>query len=121
MFDFCEGDCVTELAWILDTKYAGIIRPKNQEPYEGELILLASRYGSQQNLDLRNIASIQSLSVPDLIRAAEPGEFKYYLVILPFRASLRPKGSVPISAYWLDTGTKFDLVQDAEQEFQKYV
>jgi len=98
-------------AWILESRNAGIIRPKNQEPYEGELILLASRWGLQDDLTPLKTIGFTELNSVAAARTLEPGSVRFFLVLLPKYP--RPVGPTPINGEHLNNSRSFDSLDDA--------
>ena len=100
--------------WILESRNAGIIRPKNQEPYEGELILLASRWGLQEDLTPLKTIGFTELNSVAAARTLEPGSVRFFLVLLPVGTKYpRPVGPTPINNEHLNNARSFDSLDDA--------
>lgn len=93
---------------ILAGKTGRIVRPKGDEPWEAELLLVRSAYKVSSKLDMTQ----QSTD--------EPGTVKYYLVELPLHGSPRPtRNNVPISTHYLEVARSFDLLQDAMEAYNR--
>jgi hypothetical protein len=116
----CEQWSGITKGYILAVRNIGIIRPKNQEPFEGELILIASKYGLNQDpiADLTSLEQVRGdiRSVEDA-RKFEPGTFVYYLVILPAHDLTRITGNIPINSCYLESGKKYAILDQAIQAF----
>lgn len=108
-------------AQILACKYAGIIRPKNQEPWNAEKLLLVSVWGTDSVLDLApNKVPYKSRLTLDDCKAFEPGTVRYYICLLPgTEDKRRPLGDTSIACEHLANGKAFDLLDDALKEYEK--
>jgi hypothetical protein len=93
---------------IICSKSAGIQRPKKDEPYEGELLIVKSSYKyTPGQLDLQ------------VLDNNEPGNHRWYLVILPMRAEFRPTGRTSIAKYYLATSPSFDTLESAQEAYAR--
>lgn len=113
------GKCVPKeyvgiaTGYILESRYLGIVRPEKQEPYEGEILLLACVQNEEQ--DLHALHTAGPLTSADDARRYEPGTLRYYLIILPAHGNntLRPRGRTPVGRYYLATSPSFDSLDQA--------
>lgn len=105
--------------YVLASRYAGIIRLKGQDPYEGELLLIASQWGtSAEAQDLTSLTQVRGdiRSIEDA-RKFEPGVFMYYLVILQYHVHSRRTGNTPIHTDYLVCGQAYGTLDEAVQAF----
>ncbi len=90
---------------IIDNRNIGIVRKPKEEPEETELLLVASNWKKPSDLDLTVITDKETLT--------------YYLVKLPAKGTLRPKGRTSIHHWWLATGKAYDSEQEAREAFER--
>lgn len=106
-------------AQILKRKYHGLVRPKNQEPWNAEKLLLVSAWGAESALDITpaTIPYNRKMTL-DECKVFEPGTVKYYVVLLPgSEDSRRPLGDTPIACAHLAEGKGFDSLEEALEEY----
>lgn len=106
-------------AQILKRKFGGIIRPKNQEPWTAEKLLLVSAWGASDMLDLTpNIVNYKRALTLDDCKCFEPGTVKYYICLIPGSESTRrPLGDTPIACQHLADGKAYDSLEEALKEW----
>jgi len=106
--------------YILATRWLGVVREKNQEPIDGELVLMASRWGVEsQSKDLRDLVAVRgNIKSIEEARSLEPGTFRYYLVILRAGHGSRQTGLSPIHTNYLACGTAYATLDEAVAAFE---
>jgi hypothetical protein len=95
--EFYKNIVGTTQCEVICSKSAGVVRPKGFDPFEAELLLVKSNY--------KYIPNQLDLTVLD---QEEPGNHKWYLVMLPLQAELRRRGQTHIAKYHLAIAKSYD-------------
>lgn len=105
-------------AIVLTSKHIGVIRPKKAEAWEGELILLVSKYGiKEQDITDLSDTRYEYFTLNECRKLFEPGTVKYYLVCLNWHNKPRNRGGTPIACAHLYHGKCYD---DLDQALEAY-